>query len=452
MEQSYWQPRPPLRGLHRTDVVIVGGGFTGVTTAALLAQAGVKVILLEALSLGEGASGACAGIATAQLGSAYQIAADFVNPEAAKTFAAMMQDSLTALRFWIESQYIPCGMRETEVYTYAFLERDVEALEKQLKLAARIGLPVTVSQDAGGCPFPVELSLVLRHQLLLDAPAYLLGTAEKAESFGAQIFEHSRVTRICAGEVSVEGGSVEASHVILAAGAPLGCRQNAILSLLESRTRVLCRLSGGAPLHTAHISVRDGGLQLRPTQDGLLASWTLGRTGLPHQARDDQLTRVLDCRLPEYAEEERIYRHDLFTIDGLPLIGSLHQRRSPVLMAAGYGGWGLAGSFLAAQALTRLVLGSPLPEDSLYQPHRRGPGHARVMIRGMKPILRAKAAGKLRFTAPLCPHMGCRLRYSHVTGRWECPCHGSAFGVLGENLAGPALRPAGVSAKDRPPT
>lgn len=452
MEQSFWQPRAPLRGLHRTDAVVIGGGFTGVTTAALLAQAGVKVILLEARELGQGASAACAGVATAQMGSAYQRTADFVNPEAAKTFAAMMQDALTSLRFWIESQGIPCAPQETEVYTYAFLERDLEALERQLELSVRIGLPIEVSADAGGCPFPVELSLVLRRQLMLDAGAYLLGAAEKAEAAGAMIFEHSPVLRLSPGEVCTEGGSIEASRIILATGSPLACRDHGVLSLLESRTRVLCPLQGGMPLHTAHISIREDGLQLRPTRDGLLAAWTLGRTGTPHQARDDQLTRVLQCRLPEYGESECIYRHEYFPTDGLPLIGSLHERRAPLLMAAGYSGWGLVGSFLAAQALTRLVLGTPLPEDALYQPHRSPPGHARVMIHGMKPILRARLRGSLRLRAPRCPHMGCRLRYSHVTGHWECPCHGSAFGVLGEPLAGPAIRAAKVSAKDRPRT
>jgi len=452
MEQTYWQPRAPLRGLHRADAVIVGGGFTGVNTAALLSQAGLRVILLEAGELGGGATGACSGIVTACMGQAYQKAAELVNPEAAKTFSAMAQDALTALRFWIVSQGIACSLQETEAYVYAFLERDLEALERLMKLAVRIGLPLAASQDAGGCPFPVELSLVMREQLLLDPLAYLTGTAEKAEAFGAQIFEHSRVRRISSGEVSTEGGVVEASQVILATGLPLGCGQNNVLALLEPQIRALCRLRGGAPLHTAHISIREGGLGLRPLQGGLLASWTLGRTGEPHEKRSHQLTRVLRGRLPEYEEEARILRQEVMSVDGLPLIGSVHQAQGPVLMAAGYDGWGLCGSFLAAQALTRLVLGSPLPEDAIYHPHRRPPGHRRVMIRGMKPILRARAAGSLRLHAPRCPHMGCRLRYSHVTSRWECPCHGSTFGVLGENVTGPALRPAEVSARDRPGT
>ena len=46
--------------------------------------------------------------------------------------------------------------------------------------------------------------------------------------------------------------------------------------------------------------------------------------------------------------------------------------------------------------------------------------------------------------------MGCPLRYNPANRRWECPCHGSTFDVLGQVEAAPAIRNARLSPKDRP--
>ncbi|MBR4954046.1 MAG: Rieske 2Fe-2S domain-containing protein, partial [Oscillospiraceae bacterium] len=62
----------------------------------------------------------------------------------------------------------------------------------------------------------------------------------------------------------------------------------------------------------------------------------------------------------------------------------------------------------------------------------------------------ALAAGLVRFGAPICPHMGCRLRYDLEERQWECPCHGSTFTVLGETTHGPAIKDANVSRRQRP--
>ena len=61
----------------------------------------------------------------------------------------------------------------------------------------------------------------------------------------------------------------------------------------------------------------------------------------------------------------------------------------------------------------------------------------------------AYAGGIPRLGAPVCPHMGGKLRYDPESQRWECPCHGSTFTTLGQNLDGPAMQDAQVSARQR---
>lgn len=446
-QQGIRQEHPPLNGLHRADVAIVGGGLTGVTTAMLLAGHGLRVVLTEAHRLGDGAAWGCAGIVTAQLGAAYQTAWDCAGSEETALFARMALEAVEIVR----KVAAPLGQaQETDVYTYAFLARDLPALEKQYDLQRRLRLPVSIAPDAGSCPFPVALSMVLPRQLMLSPLGFLMGMAEQAQKAGCLIAEQSPVRAVEEGRLLLEEAVIEAPTILLATGVPIGCKSLPILAWTPQQVRETVVLSGGAPFENCHISVRDGGLTLRPLSGGALTTWTLGRPGRDRAEREALLDRVLEGRLPEWRVVDGAIRQDVWSRDGLPLIGSIRERRHHLLMATGYSGFGVTGAMLAAQVLTRRILGRPLPEDAIFNPNRRYPGAQRIAVSGIKELKRDKRRNRLRLRAPLCPHMGCRLRYSHLTDRWECPCHGASFSMLGENIDGPAMTPIPVSARDRP--
>ena len=448
-QQGIRQEYPPLSGLHRADVAIVGGGLTGVTAAMLLAEQGLRVVLVEAHRLGDGAAWACAGIVTAQLGQAYQTVADCAGLDAATALARMSMDAVGSVRETVKRLDIPCQARETGVYTYAFLRRDLPALEKQLTLQQRLGLPVSAAPDAGSCPFPVELSMLLERQLTLSPLGYLMGMAEKARQAGCLIAEGSPVRAVQEGRLLLEEAVIEAPTILLATGVPIGCKALPVLAMTSAYARETVVLTGGAPFDNCHISVRDGGLTLRPLPRGFLTTWTLGRSGMDRGEREQQLDRVLDGRLPECRAVDGAIRQDVWSRDGLPLIGSIRERRHHLLMATGYGGYGVTGAMLAAQVLTRRILGRPLPEDAIFNPNRRYPGAKGIISAGTRELRKIRLRNRFRLRAPICPHMGCRLRYSHATGKWECPCHGATFSLLGENIDAPAMTTIRVTARQR---
>ena len=439
----------PLDGLYRADVAIVGGGLTGVTAAMMLSEQGVRVVLAEAHRLGDGAAWGCAGIVTAQLGQAYRAVCECAGFEAAAAFARMVGDAAAQVREVVSALDAPCQAVDTDVYAYAFLKRDLPALEQQYALQKRLGLPVAVAPDAGSCPFPVELSLVMPRQMMLSPLGYLMGMAGRAERAGCVIGEGSPVRLIGEGRVHTDRAVIEAPTVLLATGVPIGCKAPPILALTAQRVRETVMLRSDTPFDHCHISVRDGGLTLRPLSDGFLATWTLGEPGTDRAERENLLDRVLEGRLPESVILDGTTRQDVWSLDGLPLIGSIRENDRHLLMATGYNGYGLTGSMLAAQVLTRRILGVPLPEDALYNPVRRAGSSPALISQRLRALRLTRLRNRFRLRAPICPHMGCRLRYSPATGRWECPCHGSTFTVLGENVDGPAMRPVRVSVRER---
>src|SRR5690606_13292730 len=79
---------PALDGSRRTDVVIIGGGFTGVSAAHHLAKAGISVLLVEAHRLGDGASGRNGG----QLGTGQRMWPEDLEAELGFTRAKALFD------------------------------------------------------------------------------------------------------------------------------------------------------------------------------------------------------------------------------------------------------------------------------------------------------------------------------------------------------------------------
>ena len=66
------------------------------------------------------------------------------------------------------------------------------------------------------------------------------------------------------------------------------------------------------------------------------------------------------------------------------------------------------------------------------------PGEVRYFANGRFYVVNLE--GEFKALYQKCPHLGCRVPFCESSGRFECPCHGSAFNVKGEVLGGPSPR------------
>lgn len=436
---------PPLAGIRRSDAVIVGGGLTGLMAGTLLTAAGMKVTVLDAGQFRLGASGLCPGAATTLQPHILARVERTWDRDVARRYAADTVDALSALPAVLRDR---TAFREAEAYAYARLPQELPALEAQFALCRSLGLPVSYAPDAGGCPFPVELSMVLGGQLLADVPPLLTALARAIRDGGGHVFSRTRITGLEPGCVHTATGRADAPRVILAAGIPPGLRRRPLLALLESRTMAASRLVGPLPLHTLQQSVLPGDLHLTPAPGGITAAMCLGRTGSRESAeRAGAFRHLLRTRLPDLSPGPVRYRQEVFPLDGLPVIGPLPQYPGRVFCACGYSGHGLTGSLLAAAVLVRALLGRPDPADAIYRPDRRLPLKARIAL--TRDQLALRFDNRLR-RGPRCPHLNGTLRYHPPSRRWACPFCGSVFTMFGDPVAGPALQGRYISPSRRP--
>ncbi|AZC36804.1 NAD(P)/FAD-dependent oxidoreductase [Pseudomonas chlororaphis] len=218
---------PTLQRQVSVDVVIIGGGFTGVASAVELAEKGLKVALVESHKIGWGATGRNGGQVTGSLSGD-----EAMRKQMRRTLGDEVDDFIWQLR-WRGHQII---RQRVDKYTIAcdLKHGHLHAAYKPSHLAGlRADYQEAVRRGMGD-----EVSLLNRQQVreVLESPLYhgaikntrnlhlhplnlCIGEARAAESLGALIFEHSEVLQIVHGErpaVITAQGRIDAKQVLLA--------------------------------------------------------------------------------------------------------------------------------------------------------------------------------------------------------------------------------------------
>ncbi len=227
--------RPPkpfaaLRGETRADVCVVGAGYTGLSAALHLAEAGLDVVLLDAHRVGFGASGRNGG----QLGSGQRMDQDaleaLMGAAEAEKLWQMAEDAKALVKTLIARHGIDCDLKPGVAHT-GFNARDVTDLHRYAAhLNSRYGYDqievLDQAQCHALCPSKAykggTLDMGAAHLHPLN---YALGLGRAAAAAGVRIFENSHVHHIERGSpatVQTDHGRVSADHVILACNGYLG--------------------------------------------------------------------------------------------------------------------------------------------------------------------------------------------------------------------------------------
>ncbi|OLR93464.1 FAD-dependent oxidoreductase [Actinokineospora bangkokensis] len=485
-EQSLWlrdtaaDNHPALVGAERADVVVVGAGIAGLTTALLLRRRGVDVTVVEAATVGSGVSGNNTAKVTALQSTMYSSIESKHGKPAAAAYAAAAGDGV-ALVAQLAAE-IDCDFQLAPAATYAFAQGERRTVEAEFEAAQRAGLQVQWEERID-LPFETFGAVRLPDQVLLHPAKYVRGLAAALTAAGGVIHEHSRVRSVSVTApytVRTAEGEITADQVVIATHYPLLDRGLFFARLEAERSYcVAARLASGAPPRDLAISAGSPSWSFSRHGDLMV----LGGRSHPSGERGVDRTRYTD--LEDFARRHfdvaeithRWSAQDPKAYDLLPMVGSYLPGASSLWVATGFNKWGLAMGSAAGAVLADRVSGAASPHQDLFTPHRvtlRGAptlvkqnakvaadlvgdrlhsaeagsadevpvDEARVLsdAQGKKGVYRDRA-GALHAVSLRCTHLGCLVRFNGAERSWDCPCHASRFDVDGAVLESPAVDP-----------
>jgi glycine/D-amino acid oxidase-like deaminating enzyme len=217
------EEEPPLP--QAADVAIIGAGFTGVSAALTLARAGRRVVALDALPPGRGASSRNAGLVTKFLHTGLERYARKIGRERLTRYLRETGDAFDYLTGLIEGEQIECHFVRCGRFVSAPTGARLESLVAELGLLR--ALAGTEGEVLRGDELRREIGtdyfrggIVLEGTGALHPGLYIDGLAERARNAGAHIAGHAAVTAIVwDGEgfaLKTTRGQVRARDVVLA--------------------------------------------------------------------------------------------------------------------------------------------------------------------------------------------------------------------------------------------
>ncbi len=396
-EPYWWEAAPPVilptsTLATRSDVVIVGAGYTGLAAGLELARAGRSVQVFDSQRLGEGASTRNGGIASGSLRPGFaELEAKFgtARAEGIEREGKAARDDLA--RF-IAEEGIDCDFKLTGRFTGASQQADYEKLAREGERLVR-----TIGNDAFAVPRSEQRSVLgtdfyhgglVRHDIGGLHPAKLhAGMLRLVQAAGATIHGETPVQGITSNgtgyEVTTTRGTVQAQHVIVGTNGytdgfdkwlrrrlvPVRSRIIATAPISDNLMRELCpkgyMLSETRALHYYYRPSPDGTRILFGGRDGTIAGDPTWPTRSLRRAMLDIFPVLEDVPITH-----SWFGHVAMNRDMIPRVFS----RDGMRYAAGYCGSGVVWARWAGRKAALQVLGQADGETALdFRPPRAIP-------------------------------------------------------------------------------
>jgi len=482
---------PKLQKNINVDVLVVGAGVTGITTAYLLKKAGSTVALIDR----ERMASIDTGHTTAHLTYVSDVSLQQLVRNFGKDHAQAAWDAGTAaieeIERIVEEEGSDCEFTRVPAYLHVRVDgsskKEASSLRKEADLAAKLGFDAVYLNSAPYFNLP---AVRFANQAKFHPRKYLRSLVARIPGSGSHVFEKSAASEFDAKKrrVKVNRSWISFDRVIMATNNPLvGLASVTSATLLQTKLSLYTSYALGArvPVNTVPEALfwdtRDPYDYLRIDRhrgfDYIVYGGEDHKTGQKKKTQNAYARLLARLRkiIPKANIDHRWSGQVICTPDGLPYIGENAEHQ---FVATGYCGNGITFGTVAAMMARDWVTGRKNPWTDLFAVDRKKikgamwnylrenkdypyymikdrfaraeadsvrelrPGDGMIIgRRGKKVAAFRDPSGNIHRLSPVCTHLGCLVRWNSAESTWDCPCHGSRFKPTGEVIAGPAEEP-----------
>lgn len=498
---SFWIDSTTLLGYetantdHAAEVLIIGGGIAGLSTAYKLLKAGKKVTVVEDGFIGSGETGRTTAHLTNALDDRYYYLEKIFGQETAKLAAESHSAAIDEIEKNVQDLKIDCDFERLNGYLFLHPSDKEANLEKEYQATQRAGLDTLILDKTPSIINPQPMKcLLFKNQAQFHILKYLKGLTEGIKALGGKIFTESRAENITEKGAVVNGFTFSAQHIVVATNTPINDLVTMHTKQHAYRTYVIAGKikkdiipaalwwdTGDAdskwvsqPYHYVRLEKFDDEYDL------LISGGEDHKTGQGDEEKIDEATRYekLENWTREYFPllEEISYRWSgqvMEPVDSLGFMGK-NPGNDNIYIITGDSGNGMTHATIGAMIITDQILGNKNKWEELYDPSRitfrtagdfikeagnmakqyldwftgadldntadLPAGEGGVLSFGLKKVaVYRDYDNTLKAFSAVCPHLGCIVKWNSDEKSFDCPCHGSRFATDGTVLNGPAI-------------
>lgn len=490
MSTSYWMKEtkkekhyPKIEEAISANIVIIGAGLTGLSTAYYLANTTTDIVILESDKVGYGASGRNTGKITFQHGPLYHKLIEKYDKVFASKYYHAQLDAMRSIEAIIEEHHIACGYEKRDAFLYTADVTKIYEMQDEYQAYQDLGIEAEYRKE-GNDPIPYQAGILIHEQAAYNPYEYCLGLSDVLDEQKIRIFEQSPVRDVLSDaqggyQLMVNEQIVHANKVIFACQFPFIDHMHFYFARMLAIQENLMHATTNKPFTSTMIINIDEHLHSANQFHGqLVLSGNKQRSGAGFQEDYEKYQKSLYQLYPIQSIEGEWTNEDYLSFDELPLIGKLEKDNDDLLFASGFNAWGNTTSNMAAKILCAYVIDQYSTYAMLVSPQRSSFLTLPFLKENLKTAFAfisskmkmgdisypmKKQAKQIELDGHLygayrdeedelyivditCPHMGCTCSFNHVDKTWDCPCHGSRFSYRGEIIKGPSchcLRPYG---------
>jgi glycine/D-amino acid oxidase-like deaminating enzyme/nitrite reductase/ring-hydroxylating ferredoxin subunit len=495
MDEGPTADAPPLESHATCDVVVIGSGIAGLSTAYELARFSRQVIVIDRGKVGRGMTARTTAHLATELDDFYSELISVRGEDEARLYYDSQVAAVNRIEAIVRDEGIDCDFARIDGYLFPAEEDHKADLEEEYQACRTLGIDVEWADRA---PMPgrdTGMALRFPNQARFHPLKYLAGLVRAIEARGGSLYGDTAYVREDEDEdgvtIHTEGGQeIRASAAVFATNSPVNDKLVIHTKQLPDRTYAVAGRvpKGSVPdalvwdTYDAYHYVRIH--PLSPAEDLIIVGGEDHKTGEANDQgqRLDALEAWTRERYPAFTRADYRWSGQVMEpIDFMPFSG-----RNPgskhIYVHTGDSGQGITNGVAGALTLLPLIIGGDSRWAALLDPSRKSvsggsamefvrgqagvaknfseyvqpgdvssaeqirAGEGAIVTEGVKKLACYRTEdGTLIRRSAACTHTGCLIHWNGFEKCWDCPCHGSHFSPDGQVLNGPAVQPLVVA-------
>lgn len=444
-----------------TDILIIGAGITGLTTAYFLKDTNYKIMIIDKGKVGKGVTSKTTAKISYLEQDIYGKLTKMHSKEVAKKYYESRKEAINLLINIIKDNHISCDLEKVKSILFTNNENNLCKIQKEKDILLSYGANIKEYKSDN-----IKHAFSVDDTYTFNPIKYLNGLRKIIEP-KVSIYENTIATQIKKQNneyiVTTNKGEIKTKIIVLACHYPYFIIPYFFPVKAYIEREYVCASKIDSPKKETIINIDKKLYSVRYYQDYLI-----------YVTHDHRLTSKIDYGNNYQKSKEDFIKHfhkepeymwmnqDIVSNDELPIIGKI---KNNIYISTAYHAWGMTSATIGAKLISDLIQNKNNAYQALFNPkrvnisliinsiiglfhylkvyieglfHKSNPYY--VKIKGIIYGIYTDKLGKEHKVKLICPHMKCPLVFNYEDKTWDCPCHGSRFDIDGNILAPPAIK------------